>query len=596
MSGAGSDVLLLRPPVKEFLPPPRHSMGGSSRSYPIGLAYLAAALRGNGISAEILDAWARPSVEKAAPPRELGYLRGLSDLRDCSGPAEFYHQGMPDADIRDFLASRRFSIVGISSMFSGYHLEALRWADEAKRLMPGATVVLGGAAATASAELTLDRPSVDYVVLGEGEVSFSRLARAVLDSDVRAARSIPGVGFKVDGKARVRPREEFVPDLDALPEPAHDLIDKSFYRVAVGPRLVPYVGLFTSRGCPHRCDFCTIYISMGRRFRVHSPERVLAEIRRCHDRDGARLFNIEDDNFAFEPERAKAILRSVIREFGPRRLIFRNYNGMTALSLRDRELVSLMSEAGFDHVMIALESDDPEVRRIMRKPGTVGHFSAAAAACEKAGIKVGAFTIIGLPYSDVETDVGAQLFCLTQPMRQVDPVMYYPIPTTPQYDHCVRRGWVRPEPRFLPRLRAAAFAAARPGYTRRDGFTLLGLAKLFGGFKASARRLVPEGGRVSFREILDDRGKTRPFRVRERPRDEFLLDARERLEDRDILCAQVDLLVKRGLLTRVSGRTAAAAELKAVMASKRVLRLFLEGLPSHPLRYASGEEISWDRA
>ena len=539
---------------------------------------------------EILDAWARPDLESAALPRALSYLRSSAGLRYCSAPARFFHQGMPDDEIREFLRRRRFAVVGISSMFSGYHLDALRWADEVKRLMPEAAVVLGGSAATASAELTLRRPSVDYVVLGEGEDSFPRLARAVLEGAVADVGAIPGVGFKSGGKARLLPREGFVPDLDSLPEPAHDLIDQSYYRIAVGARREPYVGLFTSRGCPHRCDFCTIYISMGRRFRVHSPERVLDEIRRCRERRGARVFHIEDDNFAFEPERAKAILRLVVREFGPRRLIFRNYNGMTALSLRDPELVALMAEAGFDHVRIALESDDAEVRRIMRKPGTVGHFSAAAAACEKAGIRVDAFTIIGLPYSDVEKDVNAQLFCLTQPMRANLPILYYPIPTTPQYDHCVREGWVRPEARFLPRLRSEAFVASRPGYSRRDAFTLLNLAELFGDFKTAARTFVPDGRNASLRDVLDQHRRENPFRLREFAPGEFRLEGKGRpIEDRDILFAQIDLLVNRGLLTGAS----AAARLKGVAASKTVLRLFRDGLPEHPLRYFSGEEVSW---
>jgi anaerobic magnesium-protoporphyrin IX monomethyl ester cyclase len=589
----GSEVLLLRPPVKEFLQSPWRTTNGSGRAYPIGLAYLAASLRRDGISVEILDAWARPSLEKAALPRELVYLRSSADLRYCDEPALFYHQGMPEAEIREFLRSRRFAIVGISSMFSGYHLEALRWADEVKRLMPEATVVLGGSATTASAELTLRRPTVDYVVLGEGEISFPRLARAVIESDEERARSIPGVGSKSGGKIRIHPREGFVPDLDSLPEPAHDLIDDSFYRVAVGPAREPYMGLFTSRGCPHLCDFCTIYLSMGRRFRVHSPERVLEEIRRAHGR-GVRLFNIEDDNFAFEPERAKAILRLVIREFGPRKLIFRNFNGMTALSLRDRELVGLMGEAGFDLVMIALESDDPEVRRIMRKPGTVGHFSAAAAACEAAGIRAGAFTIIGLPYSDVKKDVGAQLFCLTQPMQFNTPVMFYPIPTTPQYDRCVDEGWVRSEPRFLPRLRSEAFVAARPGYSRRDAFTLLNLTRLFGAFKSSARRSLPNGSKVSLKEALDLRRRTHPFRTRELSSGGVRIEGTSRpLAADDILDARIELLARRALLAGVAERTAGTAVLKPVNASKRVLRLFLEGLPLPPLRYSTGEEISW---
>jgi hypothetical protein len=228
----------------------------------------------------------------------------------------------------------------------------------------------------------------------------------------------------------------------------------------------------------------------------------------------------------------------------------------------------------------------------MRKPGTVGHFSAAAAACEKAGIRVDAFTIIGLPYSDVRKDVGAQLFCLTQPIRRGLPILYYPIPTTPQYDHCVRKGWVRPEARFLPRLRSEAFVASRPGYSRREAFTLLNLAELFGDFKLAARAFVPDGRKASIQDVLTRHGRENPFRLREAAPGEFRLEGRGRpIEARDILFAQIGLLANRGMMT--AAVTTTEVRLRAVGPSKTVLRLFLNGLPKHPLRYVSGEEVSW---
>jgi len=580
-------VLLFRPPVREFSDSPFQWATGPGRSYPIGLAYLAGALRQEGIGVEILDAWAYPGAERSPLPRELGYLRGLSDLRYSWHSADFFHQGMPAKRIRDFLRRGNFPIVGVSSMFSGYHLDALTWADEIKKILPKAVVILGGSATTASAEMTLSHSSVDFVVLGEAETSFPKLARAILNGDSVTIREIHGVGFKESGALRLRPRGDFIPDPDSLPRPAHDLVNHSYYRL--GASRSPYAGLFTSRGCPHLCDFCTIYISMGRKFRVHSPERVLEDIRHCRDNYGTRVFYIEDDNFAFDPERAKAILRLVIREFGAKKLVFRDFNGMTALSLRDKELVSLMAQAGFDMVWIALESEDADVRRIMKKPGSVAHFSEAVRNCAQAGIYVGAFTIIGLPYSTLAKDIQTQLFCLTQPCAAT-PILYYPIPTTPQYDYCVKQGWVRPEPRFMPRLRSETFVASRPGYSRREAFTLINLAKLFGRFKLAARSLLSEGEQVPFRELASRRHKSHPCRVKKGANDEIAI-IRDGLEDTDILFFQIDSLLRYGELAGVVARDGNQARLKPAKPSRKVVSSFLSGLPAHPLRYASGGEV-----
>ena len=143
--------------------------------------------------------------------------------------------------------------------------------------MPKTKVVMGGSATTASAEMTLANPNVDFIVLGEAEHSFPQLVQSILKGDHAKIHSIPGVGFKNGNQTTLVHRENFIETLDSLPRPAYDLVDLSCYRVPNGSRMESYVSLFTSRGCPHRCDFCTIYISMGRRFRVHSPERVLDE-------------------------------------------------------------------------------------------------------------------------------------------------------------------------------------------------------------------------------------------------------------------------------------------------------------------------------
>lgn len=474
------EVLLLRPARREFVNPIRDFLRLSSRSYPLGLAYLAGALKRRRISVKIVDAWADVRMEKISPPRELSRLRWPQKLLGL----EYHHMGMPDREVRALLRGTRFPVVGISSMFSGYHGDSLRMAALVKQESPNSLVVLGGAAVTASPEATLSDPNVDYIVSGEGEETFPRLVLRLLGREAGAGKDLPGVGTRQGGTVRLREPADFVADIDSLPRPNHQVLVDSLQRTPLKRRLVPYISLFTSRGCPHRCDFCTIYLTMGRRFRAHSPKRVVEEISRAH-RSGVGVIHIEDDNFAFDQERAKAILRLVIKRFGPRHLVFRNYNGMTALSLRDPELADLMGRAGFDLVYIALESSDVGVRGIMMKPGTVRDFAAAVKQCVAAGIGVGAYTILGLPYSTLRKDIRTVFYALSQPVDALAAVPFYPIPMTPQHADCVTKGWIRPEARYLSRLRSSVFAAPRRGYTRREVFTLLALAALFTEYKRS---------------------------------------------------------------------------------------------------------------
>ena len=595
-----ADVLLIRPAPRRFsraFTNPVHSAG---RSYPIGLAYLAAALRRAGLQADLLDAWARLEARPEPLPRELSYLAALGDLRYCDQPASYTALGMSDDEILRRAAAHPARVIGLSSMFSGDHPDALRLAARIKTLRPDATVVFGGPATTASPEATLSCPGVDVIVTGEAEETFPLLVRSLLAAD-GSWRALPGVGRREGGKTLLNPQGRFIAELDSLASPAYELADPSFYRAEVAGRLEPYASLVTSRGCPHLCDFCTIYLSMGRKFRVHSPERVLAEVRHCVDRYGIRVFQLEDDNFGFDPERAKAVLRLLIKEFGPRRLVLRDHNGMTALSLRDGELVSLMAEAGFDKVMIALESSDPQVRRTMKKPGSVDHFAKAAAACEAAGITVGAYTIVGLPYSTVASDVETQLYCLSETAGAALPVGFYPIPTTPQHDLCVEKGWVRPETRYLSRLRSDAFVVSRPGYSRRDALTLVNLSLLFNMVKLAARSHAEPGRAVPFEEVLRRHREKHPVRSSFDARTgEGSLAAADggSLAECDRVLYQAELLLRRGVLAGMVSVEPGRARFRAAKASVRVVRAFLRGLRSRPLRYPTGElvELSLQRA
>ena len=78
----------------------------------------------------------------------------------------------------------------------------------------------------------------------------------------------------------------------------------------------------------------------------------------CHERHGIRLFDLEDDNFTFDQERAKELMRRIISTFGERRLELTAMNGVSFASL-DGELLKLMRRAGFHTVNLSFVSTAP---------------------------------------------------------------------------------------------------------------------------------------------------------------------------------------------------------------------------------------------
>ncbi|NDY43119.1 B12-binding domain-containing radical SAM protein [Dissulfurirhabdus thermomarina] len=186
----------------------------------------------------------------------------------------------------------------------------------------GVPVVLGGVHATMLPEEAA--PHADAVVVGEAEPVMERLV-----ADAAAGRLRPVY------------RAETRPDLDDLPVPAVHLLSRR-HRFFMG-------GIQTSRGCPQRCNFCSVPATFGRRLRVKSLgalDRELAALARVTRR---RLF-VVDDNFTLARERALAILE-LFRRHGFRWMGFSNL----AVS-EDEDFLRALRRSGCLSLFIGFES------------------------------------------------------------------------------------------------------------------------------------------------------------------------------------------------------------------------------------------------
>jgi anaerobic magnesium-protoporphyrin IX monomethyl ester cyclase len=167
-------VLLIQPPVRDFYQT-------RIRTQPIGLAYLAASLRLQGVEAAILDCQTGRQRSIPVPP-QFSHLHEIypsddrSPFRLYSG---FYHFGMGWEEIRQEIDAFEPDAVGISSLFTPYHDEALEVARIVKQGDPSRNVVMGGPHVSGDPEGVLNSGLVDYVVLGEGEVRLPRLLKAI---------------------------------------------------------------------------------------------------------------------------------------------------------------------------------------------------------------------------------------------------------------------------------------------------------------------------------------------------------------------------------------------------------------------------------
>jgi anaerobic magnesium-protoporphyrin IX monomethyl ester cyclase len=457
-------VLLIQPPVRDFYQT-------RIRTQPIGLAYLAAAIRAEGFEPSILDCQTgRPA--SIALPAQFAHLKDLyppddqSPFRLFSG---FYHFGMGWEEIGRAIDAAQPDVVGISSLFTPYHAEALEVARIVKDGDPSRVVVMGGPHASADPEGVLESPLVDMVVLGEGEERFPRLLTAIRDG--RPISGMEGIGFRTRGKIRINPVEGFIPDIDAIPWPDRDLLDPE--RCRMGGRRSTM--LITSRGCPHQCAYCSARLVMGDRFRPRSPQAVIAEMMACRNRYHITSFDIEDDNFTFDRSRAKELMRRIIAAFGERTLYLSAMNGVSFAAL-DHELLHLMARAGFGAANLSFVSTDPLTRKRMKRPGAAGpaYFDEMVASALDAGLTLTAYAILGMPGQTL-TEMTDTLIHLMGRQVLIGPSIYYPSPGTVLMKQCQDQGLL---PADMGQWRSSAFPVKTRDFDRLDLATLLRITRL----------------------------------------------------------------------------------------------------------------------
>jgi tRNA A37 methylthiotransferase MiaB len=480
-------VLLIQPPIRDFY-------RTSIRTQPIGLAYLAASLQARGHAVEILDCQTAEKSSVPIPP-ELAYLKDYYPFDDRSPfklYSGYYHFGMGWAEIGRRIEEAQAEVYGISSAFTPYHGEALEIAGIVKRGDSKRIVVMGGAHASCDPQGVLASPLVDYIVLGEGEYRFPLLLEQLEHGRIKKEREgIDGIGYRREGEVRINPLETLVQDLDALPHPARELLDLDQYRI----RRQRATMLITSRGCPQRCAYCSAHLVMGTAFRGRSAEGICHEISECRKRHGITVFDIEDDNFAFDKRRAKRLLNLIIAAFGQEGLQLSAMNGVSFISL-DRELLSLMKQAGFRELNLSLVSVDPLIREEMRRPGGMEGFDEIAAEAARVGLHVIAYAILGMPGQTVAEMVATLIYLMGRRIL-IGPSVYYPTPGTSLFRRCQQEGLLPPA--FSP-WRSSALPIETAEFNRLDIVTLLRLARLINFLKGRMDKKELEEG-MTWKEL-----------------------------------------------------------------------------------------------
>ena len=391
-------------------------------AWPLGLLYVAAAVRAAGHKVDIFDASVGGSVTYK-PDGKFFLLNLMTAIQGYQNSLPLV--GAPIDSLKAALERSRPEVVGLSLPISSQH-DFVPFFVKLIKENSNAKIVVGGTHATMAAELLTGMDGIDYIVTGEGEVSFPKLLTAIENKQ------------PTDEIAGVYPKPfELIENIDDLAFPAFDLVPEFSYFAATNTATVQII---SSRGCPFNCRFCSTPYLTHRKWRAHTALRVLAEMEQLVI-NGAKEIRFVDDNATLDKDRWKTIMEGVIRSGWGIKLSAHSLYFKTL----DKEALTLMRLAGFERIKISPESgNDRVLRELMGKPFTVAECEQAVHDITEAGMAPGIDIILGMPGETLAEIQDTVDFC--HRIKEYNPESYawiscaLPMLRTELYDEVVEKG------------------------------------------------------------------------------------------------------------------------------------------------------------
>ncbi|MBM5804858.1 MAG: B12-binding domain-containing radical SAM protein [Candidatus Verstraetearchaeota archaeon] len=334
--------------------------------------------------------------------------------------------------------------VGISAMSTEYPVA--RSLARALRQELEVPLMLGGHHITAMPSHVVD---FDVGIIGEGEQTLLEVMCLIemdggLSQDkLKLIKGVAGHGFVTERRGLIDP-------IDAIPYPARDLLRmKDVYLV---PRRLDFskfsVGttLFTSRGCPYDCTFCSSWCFWGRKIRFHSAGYVVGEIKELVDRWHVKEFLIYDDLFAMNLKRLEDIVNKLGEE-GLRGEV--EFLALGRANLINDKVCDLLKRMGVRTMGFGLESGSEKTLSFLKgKSVTVKQNWDAVRLCKKYGFNVTGSFIIGNP-GETEEDLEQTYKLMASPYIDfIELNQLTPLPATELWDFAKSKGLVDDSPDF----------------------------------------------------------------------------------------------------------------------------------------------------
>lgn len=287
-------------------------------------------------------------------------------------------------------------VIGFNTSTHSF-LDSIEVLQEVSQSLPHVTILMGGYHATfASEQILANYPFIKYIIKGEADHAIVELMECI-ENGVKPYK-VEGISF-FDGKKYISNPPTIVKDLDKLYYPDRNLLkDVNYgYNFQNIPLMFgKFTTISTSRGCPHKCSYCSCASFSNRDIRFRSPENVTDEMQMLFE-EGFENVVLVDDNFTQRTERVEKICELIIEKEINMRFFCEG-----RVDRASPELFKKMKRAGFEVIYFGVESRSKHVLDYYNKKITPEQTIKAVKNARNAKMLVVTSFILGAPVESRE--------------------------------------------------------------------------------------------------------------------------------------------------------------------------------------------------
>ncbi len=372
----------------------------------------------SGISGIGFDSWGKGDLTEStwinhglclisARAKQKGFSVELIDLRLLKGWTDFAAR----------ITACKPTVIGFSMMSVDYNY-VMRCIEITKEISKDIKTVVGGPHPSIMPEELAANPKIDYIVRGEGELTFTELLESLKNGKEEFPRIISGAK----------------PDLDAIPFADRDLYQREELPVIKEFR-TPFVSIITSRGCVYNCSFCqpAERLIFGRKVRQRSVDNVIEELKCLKKRYGFKTLMVHDDSFTLNKHWVEEFCNKYQENKFAAPFICQSRADFIC---NNEKLFEKMRDTGLKMVIIGFESGNQRILDFLRKNASVEQNYEAARTCKRLGVKIWANYMLGIPTETKKEAMDTVRMIKEIRPNHASPAFFTPHPGSDLFEYC----------------------------------------------------------------------------------------------------------------------------------------------------------------